>query len=117
MTTRLLAQVPSLLEEVRLEAMMEQAGLAAAWNIFGERDPHRIEIVVDEWSGPVLEVAADLAPACGVALASALLERQGTAWERWVVRVVEWDGELEASILLQEWRSQTGHDTRTSVGR
>lgn len=105
MTTRLLAQRPSLLEEVRPEAIIDEAGLAAAWNILGERDPHRVEIVVDEWSGLVLEVAADLAPACGVALAAALLERQGTDWERWAVRVLEWDGEMEASILLHEWRA------------
>ncbi len=106
MTTRLLAQRPSLLEQAGLEAILEQAGLGNAWNILAERDPHRLEIVVDEFSCPVLEVTAELAPACGDALAAALLERQGTDWERWVVRVLEWDGQLGASIVLREWRAQ-----------
>ncbi|MDP8929771.1 MAG: hypothetical protein M3O70_14670 [Actinomycetota bacterium] len=112
MRTRLLDQRPSLLEEARLEAIIEQAGLAAAWNTVGERGRHRLEIVVDEWAGPVLEVSANLAHACGIALAAALLERQGTDWERWAVRVLEWDEVFGASILLHEWRSQAGKGRR-----
>lgn len=106
-TTRLLTQRPSLLEEARLEAIIEQAGLGAAWNVLGERGPHQVEIMVDDSPGPVLDVSADRAHACGIALAAALLERQGTDWETWAVRVLEWDDVIGASILLYEWRAQT----------
>ncbi len=104
MTTRLLTR-PSLLE-ARLEAVVEQTLLAAAWNAFGEQDPHRVEIIVDDRSCRVLELACDLAAACGVALAGTLLERQGTDCVRWTVRALAWDEQIGAWILLREWCSQ-----------
>ncbi len=106
MTTHVLTQRTSLLEEARLAGIIRQAGLVQAWNVLGEREPHRLEVVVDDRPGPVLEVAADFAHACGIALAAALLERQGTDWERWAVRVLASDEVIGASILLHEWRAQ-----------
>ncbi len=104
MTTQMLAQPSRLLDEAELEAAIEQARLAPAWNTLGEHAPHRLELVIDDCPGPLLELSADLSHACGVAIA-ALLEHQGTDCERWTVRVVAWDEQIGAWILVCDWRS------------
>ncbi len=105
MTTPILAQHSRLGDEARLEAVVDAAGLSGAWNTLHEGEPHRLDVVVDGRRGPALEVAADHAAACGLAIATALLEHQGTECERWAVRVLAWDEQIAAWSLLREWRS------------
>lgn len=105
MTTQMLAQPSRLSDEVQIEAVIAQARLAAAWNTLGEHDPHRLELVIDDRPVPILELSSDFSHACGVAIAAALLEHQGTACERWTVRVLAWDEQIGAWILVRDWRS------------
>ncbi|MFN2557602.1 MAG: hypothetical protein ABR592_12195 [Nitriliruptorales bacterium] len=106
MTARMLAQRIPLMDKAQLEAVVEQTCLPTAWHTLAEQDRHRLELLIDDCSGPVVEVAPDFSVACGVVVASELLEHQGTTCERWTVRVLAWDEEIGAWILLREWRSQ-----------
>ncbi len=105
MTTPMLAQRSRPLDEARLEAVVDAAGLSVAWNTLDEGDPHRLEVVFNGLRGPALEVSADYSVACGSAITTALLEHRGTECDRWAVRVLAWDEPIAAWTLLREWRS------------
>lgn len=110
MTTRLLES------QVRRDHTWEQAedwicdvldreGLARARNVVGLRHPPRLDLLVDGRPVATVEVHGDLGQACGVSIASALLQRQSRGdCATWQLRLSVHDEEVGAELLIREWR-------------
>lgn len=85
--------------------VLDREGLTRARNVVGLREPCRLELLVDGESVASIEVDGDLGQACGVAVASALLQRQSRGdCETWELRLSVHDEEVGADLLIREWR-------------
>ena len=85
--------------------VLDREGLTRARAIHGLREPCRLDLRVDGRTVASVPVDGDLGQACGVSVASAMLERQSRGdCERWELRLTVHDEELRADLLVREWR-------------
>lgn len=85
--------------------VLDREGLTRARAVLGLREPCRLDLLVDGTSVASVPVDGDLGQACGVSVATAMLERQSRGdCERWELRLTVQDRELGADLLIREWR-------------
>lgn len=85
--------------------VLDREGLARARNVVGVRHPPTMDLLVDGRRVATVEVRDDLGQACGVSIASALLQRQSRGdCSTWQLRLSVYDEELDAELLIREWR-------------
>lgn len=82
--------------------VLAREGLTRARNLIGARDVARLELVVDGEPVAAIDVDGDLGQACGVSIASALLQRRSRD-DRCQLRLSVHDEEVGAELLVREW--------------
>lgn len=79
--------------------------LDRARNTLGVTEPATLDLVVDGEVVASLTIDGSLGHACGVSIASALLERQSRGHcGTWELRLSVHDEEIGAELLIREWR-------------
>lgn len=85
--------------------VLDREGLTRARDVVGVRNPPRLDLVVDGRTVATVEIHGDLGQACGVSIASALLQRQSRGdCSTWHLRLSVYDEEVGAELLIREWR-------------
>lgn len=85
--------------------VLADEGLTRARNTVGSGDVAVLDLLVDRRLVASVRIDGSFGQACGVSLASALLERQSRGdCETWEVRLSVPDDEVGADLLIREWR-------------